>query len=233
MRLNRSIIAATLVALAAGPAIGQATVKKLEGTLQAPAPAAGAPAARTPATGAPAAGTGAAATPVPGYLGANVDDTPEVGKGVLVTGVKKGAPSELGGLKEGDVIVAIDGKLCRNLDDLDGVLAKGTVGTKLNFQIERAGKLETQDHHAGSSADRSRTGRRTARGNDRSRDSPSNCAAFAAAHWCGRQSRGPSVPRSSRDAADAEAGCGSIQPGCRSARPACRSALEPDARSSS
>ncbi len=136
MRLNRSMIAATLVALAAGPAIGQTLLKKLENNLEAPAPA-----AATPATGAPAA-AGAAATPVPGYLGASVDDTPEPGKGVLITGVKKGAPSELGGLKEGDVIKGIDGKPCRTLDDLDAVLAKGTIGTKVNLQIERAGKLE-------------------------------------------------------------------------------------------
>jgi membrane-associated protease RseP (regulator of RpoE activity) len=159
MRLNHSIIAATLVALAAGPAFGQELLKKVESKLQAPgsaagapaaaspaagSPAAGSPATGSPATGAPAAGAGLSATPVPGYLGANVDDTPEVGKGVLITGVKKGAPSELGGLKEGDVIVGIDGKPCRNLDDLDAALAKGTVGSKLSFQVQRAGKVETK-----------------------------------------------------------------------------------------
>jgi membrane-associated protease RseP (regulator of RpoE activity) len=135
MRLNPSIVAATLAALAS-PVLGQTFLDKFESKLQAPIPAAAAPAAGSPAAG--------AATPIAGYLGAEVDDTPEKGKGVLITGVKKGAPSELGGLKVGDILVEIDGKVCHDLDDLDAVLAKGTVGTKLNMKVQRNGKLETK-----------------------------------------------------------------------------------------
>jgi S1-C subfamily serine protease len=136
MRLNLLTLAVTLVALTAGPAIqqtllAQALVKQVESTLQAPGRATGAPAA-------------AAAAPMAGYLGANVDDTAERGKGVLITDVKKDAPSDLGGLKVGDTIVEIDGKPCRDLDDLDAVLAKATVGTRLTMKVERQGKRETK-----------------------------------------------------------------------------------------
>jgi membrane-associated protease RseP (regulator of RpoE activity) len=131
------MLAALVVALAAGSAFGQTLLDKVESKLKAPAPAAAAaPAARSPAA--------PAAAPLPGYLGADVDDTAEPGKGVLITGVKKGAPSELGGLKAGDIIVGINAKPCRNLDDLDAVLAKSTVGTKWNVQVERSGKVETK-----------------------------------------------------------------------------------------
>jgi membrane-associated protease RseP (regulator of RpoE activity) len=164
MRLNSTLVA-IVVALAAGPALGQSLLDKFESKLKAPGPAApgaaapgtAAPGTATPGTatpgtvapgtvapGAPGAGAGAAAAPAPGYLGAQVDDTPDLNKGVLVTGVKKGAPSEVGGLRAGDIIVEIDGKPCRNLDDLDAILAKGTVGTKLTMKVQRLGKVETK-----------------------------------------------------------------------------------------
>jgi membrane-associated protease RseP (regulator of RpoE activity) len=129
------------LALAGVQLSAQESLRKLESKLQPPTSPAG---AATPAAGsAPGAG-GAATTQLPGYLGASVDETPEMGKGVLVTGVKKGAPSELGGLKEGDVIVGINGKPCRKLDDLDAVLGQSTIGSRLSLQVQRAGKLETK-----------------------------------------------------------------------------------------
>ncbi len=143
MRLNHSIVAAMLVALVITPAFGQSSLKKLEGTLRAPAPATLAPAAGAPVTP-PPTGTPGAATPIPGYLGATVDESPEMGKGVVITGVYKGDPSDLGGLKVGDTIVGINGKPCKKLDDLDLVLGQSTVGTKLSFQVQRAGKVETK-----------------------------------------------------------------------------------------
>jgi membrane-associated protease RseP (regulator of RpoE activity) len=122
---------------ATGPARAQSALQQFEN--KAKAPAAAAPAASAPGPGlAPAT----EAAPPSGYLGVVADDTPEPGKGVLLTGVKPGAPSELGGLKAGDVIIAIDGKPCRNLDDLDKALEKGTVGTKLVMTVQRQGKEE-------------------------------------------------------------------------------------------
>jgi membrane-associated protease RseP (regulator of RpoE activity) len=122
---------------ATGPAHAQSALQQFEN--KAKAPAAAAPAARAPGPGlAPAT----EAAPPSGYLGVVADDTPEPGKGVLLTGVRPGAPSELGGLKAGDVIIAIDGKPCRNLDDLDKALEKGTVGTKLVMTVQRQGKEE-------------------------------------------------------------------------------------------
>src|SRR5262245_51331680 len=124
MRLYASLFAALAMALAGVQLSAQESLRKLEGTLQPPASPAGA--AAPTAGSAPGTG-GATTTQLPGYLGASVDETPELGKGVLVTGVKKGAPSELGGLKEGDVVVGINGKPCRKLDDLDAVLAQSTI----------------------------------------------------------------------------------------------------------
>src|SRR5262245_52720434 len=128
MRLNQLALALALVALAAGPAIprtllGQSLLNKLDNKLQATGPAAGA----APAAPAPVAN--------PGYLGMEVDETAEQGKGVLITRVKKGAPSEFGGLKVGDIIVEIDGTPCLELNDLDTVLAKATVGTRLTMKV--------------------------------------------------------------------------------------------------
>ena len=138
MRLNQTILAAIVLGAVAGQLPGQDALKRLEGALPSPA---------SPRVGssAPATAAGATApTPIPGYLGASVDETAEKGNGVLVTGVKKGAPSELAGLKEGDIVVAINGKPCRTLDDLDSVLGQSTVGSRLSMQIQRAGKTETK-----------------------------------------------------------------------------------------
>jgi hypothetical protein len=131
MRLAFTSAALVIAHFAAGPALGQTFLQQFEN--KAKAPAAAAPAATAPA---------AEGAPPAGYLGVVADDTPEPGKGVLLTGVKPGAPSELGGLKAGDVIVAIDGKPCRNLDDLDKALEKGAVGTKLVMTVQRLGKEE-------------------------------------------------------------------------------------------
>ncbi|MDX1945517.1 MAG: PDZ domain-containing protein [Pirellulaceae bacterium] len=78
-----------------------------------------------------------------GYLGASVDNTPELGQGVAVQLVRPGSPADASGLKAGDVITAIDDKPCRSLDDLDAVLGKSFAGTKLKLSVLRAGKAET------------------------------------------------------------------------------------------
>lgn len=146
------IFASLAAALSAtGTTSAQSALQQFENKAKAPAAAApaAAPGLRAPGVGAPAArapGPGLApateAAPPTGYLGVFADETPEKGKGVLITAVNPGAPSELGGLKADDIIVAIDGKPCRTLNDLDKALETGAVGTKLVMTVQRQGKEE-------------------------------------------------------------------------------------------
>ena len=62
------------------------------------------------------------------------------GQGVVIDGVKKGGPSEKAGLKESDIIVAMDGKAVRDGDDLVGRVADTPVGTPVKLTVDRDGK---------------------------------------------------------------------------------------------
>jgi membrane-associated protease RseP (regulator of RpoE activity) len=131
MRLIRLVaIAAFLCSLAPVAAQGQSLLKKLEGKLKSAVDNAAPP---TEPAAAPAGGPGS------GYLGMVADETAVPGQGVLVQSVKAGAPSELGGLKGGDIVTAIDDVPCRRLDDLDLALGKAGVGSKLKFTVNRGG----------------------------------------------------------------------------------------------
>ena len=134
-------LALTLFAasLAAGLAFGQAAVDRFEKKAKAPLTAAP---AEPPATDPAAADSGAAAgTP---YLGVEADETTVTARGALVAKVKKGAPAELGGLRDGDVITAVDGKPVRNWDDVDAAMKAAKVGTKLLMTVQRGGLQETK-----------------------------------------------------------------------------------------
>ena len=132
MCLHRLLAALSVVLLAGQIAFGQGALDRLEATLQS-----------KPATAAPAAaGAGAAAAPQP-YLGFTPNEKIDDGKGVRVDAVSKGGPAELGGLKPGDVITAIDGKAVKNLDDFDAIYGKAAVGQKLRMTVERTGKPQS------------------------------------------------------------------------------------------
>jgi S1-C subfamily serine protease len=105
MRSAQLAAVAALVWLAGQSAFGQRALGQIEQRLQgllSPAPQAG-------ATDANAGG----------YLGAELDDEGEQGRGVRVKSVRPGAPAEKSGLKANDLITAIDGKRITNLDDYD------------------------------------------------------------------------------------------------------------------
>jgi membrane-associated protease RseP (regulator of RpoE activity) len=132
MYVNR-LLAALSVVLFAGQlapgnlASGQGALDRLEATLLQTKPATTAP---------------GAAAPQP-YLGFTPNEKIDDGKGVRVDEVKKGGPAELGGLKAGDLITAMDGKPVKNLDDFDAIFNKTTVGQKLAIAVDRAGKRQT------------------------------------------------------------------------------------------
>lgn len=121
MCLKPIVAAVAAILLVANLATAQTALDRLESTLRSkPAPA-------------------AVAQP---YLGFVPNETIEDGKGVHVEAVSKGGPAELGGLKGGDLITAIDGKPVRNLTDFDAIYGSAKVGQKLSVTIERAAKVQ-------------------------------------------------------------------------------------------
>ena len=132
MRSHHSnyLVIAVAIILANGFAQGQTLLDKVEGQLPGPG-----------ATG--AAPTDAAAAPGSGYLGLFPDEAYLGGNGVRVHSVKQNGPAEASGLKPGDIIVAVDAKPITKLADLDDVLAKATAGQKMQFTIERDGKVQS------------------------------------------------------------------------------------------
>lgn len=81
-----------------------------------------------------------------GRLGISVQDlTPELAEafgitdtgGSVVAGIDPGSPAEKAGLKEGDVITAINGRPVRSSSDLRNVVGLMRVGSKLRMEIRR------------------------------------------------------------------------------------------------
>jgi serine protease Do len=64
-------------------------------------------------------------------------------EGVFVDSVTAGGPAEKGGIKDGDVIVAINGKPIRVGDDLIGIVTTTPVGNTLNITVLRDSKRDT------------------------------------------------------------------------------------------
>jgi serine protease Do len=60
--------------------------------------------------------------------------------GVLVNRVQKGGPAEKAGIKEDDIIVALNGKPVKDGEDLVGRVSETPVGTATNVTVDRSGK---------------------------------------------------------------------------------------------
>jgi hypothetical protein len=63
-------------------------------------------------------------------------------KGMRVDGTRKGGPAELGKMKKGDFITAINGQKISNIYDYMDVLGKLELGTLITVDIMRDGKME-------------------------------------------------------------------------------------------
>jgi S1-C subfamily serine protease len=118
MRFAHFAALIALTSFSAQTALAQSLLSQLEQGLQSPA-----------------------AAPTSGYLGAELDDEGQMGKGVLVTGVRQGTPAEKSGLKVDDLITAVDGKPVPNLDAYDAV-AKRPPGTKITLTVVRGGATQ-------------------------------------------------------------------------------------------
>ena len=123
MRLASLLAIAALTLFAFKLAEGQSLLTQVEQRLQ----------------GAGSAPAGTAATPAAtGYLGAELDDENEQGKGVRVKKVRPDGPAAKSGLKAEDLITAINGKAVTSVDDYDQ-FAKGPPGTNLRMTVDRGG----------------------------------------------------------------------------------------------
>jgi len=72
-------------------------------------------------------------------IGANVSDAPD-GNGVELSGVESGGPADKAGLKDGDVVISIDGKPVRQLEELVVAIRVHRPGDQIVLGYERNGQ---------------------------------------------------------------------------------------------
>ena len=97
----------------------------------------------------PVAGTPATAEP---YLGIELVEVDSViarqfnmvqPEGVLVNNVHAGGPAETSGLQRGDVIIRVAGRKIKNSNDLNQILARQKIGSKVELVVVRNGSRQT------------------------------------------------------------------------------------------
>ncbi len=69
--------------------------------------------------------------------------------GIVINGVEPGSPAEHAGLKYGDVILSVDGKVIRSADELVGIVSETAIGKKLRMDYLREGKRLSADVEVG------------------------------------------------------------------------------------
>jgi serine protease Do len=67
------------------------------------------------------------------------------GPGVKVAGVTPGSPAEKAGVKDGDVLLKVDGKDVANLQGFSGILRGLSPGQTVKVVLARAGAEQTID----------------------------------------------------------------------------------------
>jgi putative serine protease PepD len=88
-------------------------------------------------------GGGSPTTTVPGYLGVSVADTTDGSVGALVDAVVAGSPAAAGGLRAGDVIVAIAQTPINGVANVSQVISQSKPGTTVTLTINRGGIRQT------------------------------------------------------------------------------------------
>jgi S1-C subfamily serine protease len=67
------------------------------------------------------------------------------GPGVKVAGITPGSPAEKAGVKEGDVLLKVDGQDVANLQGFSGILRGLTPGQTVKVVLGRGGQEQTLD----------------------------------------------------------------------------------------
>jgi putative serine protease PepD len=73
------------------------------------------------------------------YLGLEAQPVAQPGQGLLVVGVLPGGPAAAAGLREGDLIVSVDGEPAVNPDQLAALTLTKRAGEQVELEVERAG----------------------------------------------------------------------------------------------
>jgi membrane-associated protease RseP (regulator of RpoE activity) len=76
----------------------------------------------------------------PGFLGVTADDRGMEGRGLRVEVVRPGSPAETAGLRSGDVLLELERRPLRTLDDLGAILQFRAAGESVNMTFEREGE---------------------------------------------------------------------------------------------
>jgi S1-C subfamily serine protease len=66
-----------------------------------------------------------------------------VGRGVIITKVDEGSPSDRAGLRRGDVVRSIDGQIIRVYEDARRALYGALVDDLIEFEVERRGEISS------------------------------------------------------------------------------------------
>ncbi len=75
-------------------------------------------------------------------------------EGILVAQVMEDSPADKGGLKQGDVILELDGTKVEKVATFRNKIALTAPGTKVSLQILRDGKKDTLEVEIGAMGDR-------------------------------------------------------------------------------
>lgn len=86
------------------------------------------------------------------YLGVALNDTSD--GGALVEEVEKGSPADKGGIKQGDIIIKIDGKDVTSASYLKYNLYKHKVGDKVSITVKRNGEEKVLEITLGSNGEK-------------------------------------------------------------------------------
>jgi len=78
-----------------------------------------------------------------GYLGVGLTDRTDGGQGAVIASVEDGSPAATAGIKEGDVVVAINGRPIAGRTGMIAVVRDAQPGDAVKITIERNGKSVT------------------------------------------------------------------------------------------
>ncbi|MFQ5957373.1 MAG: PDZ domain-containing protein, partial [Candidatus Brocadiales bacterium] len=74
------------------------------------------------------------------WLGTNVEELPRAQQGVMITEVEEGSPADTAGLREGDIVLEVDGRMIVDVLEFEKYLLKKEAGDSLEVLVDRGGR---------------------------------------------------------------------------------------------
>jgi putative serine protease PepD len=78
-----------------------------------------------------------------GYLGVGLTDRTDGGQGAVIANVESGSPADQAGIKDGDIVVSINGQPVTGRAGMIAVVRDAEPGETISITIERSGKTVT------------------------------------------------------------------------------------------